>query len=139
VGVTDFVVSDYGANHSTAASLTAGLDIEFFGTHFHQMKAAIQSGAVTVTALNDAVRHILTTMNRFGLLAHASTTGGQVVNRHLPVFPEAAGVRTALTIAEQGAVLLKNQAGTLPLGNADLRSLAVIGPTARQLLSGRRR
>src|SRR6266540_3804876 len=73
-GFTGFVVSDYGANHSAGPALQAGLDIEFFGTHFHELKALIQSGAVPMSALDAAVRHILTTMQRFGLLAHASPT-----------------------------------------------------------------
>jgi beta-glucosidase len=82
------------------------------------------------------VRHILTTMDRFGLLAHASPTGGTVVNRPRPPFPLLADARKARRIAEDGAVLLRNKAGTLPLGEADLRSLAVIGTTARTLLVG---
>ena len=135
-GFSGFVVSDYGANHSAGPALEAGMDIEFFGTHFLQLKALIQSGAVPVSALDNAVRSILTTMNRFGLLAHASPTGGTVVNRPLPAFPELADAQQARTIAEQGAVLLRNKANTLPLKQADLRSLAVIGTTARTLLVG---
>jgi beta-glucosidase len=135
-GFTGYVVSDYGANHSSGPALEAGLDIEFFGTHFHELKALIQSGAVPEAALDAAVRHILTTMDRFGLLAHASPTGGTVVNRPIPPFPLLADAQQARRIAEDGAVLLKNQSGTLPLSQADLRSLAVIGTTARTLLVG---
>jgi len=135
-GFSGFVVSDYGANHSAGPALEAGTDIEFFGTHFLQLKALIQSGAVPEAALDAAVGGILTTMDRFGLLAHASPTGGTVVNRPLPEFPELADAQQALTIAEQGSVLLRNQGDTLPLTQADLRSLAVIGTTARTLLVG---
>jgi len=135
-GFTGFVVSDYGANHSAGPALQAGLDIEFFGTHFHELKALIQSGAVPMSALDAAVRHILTTMQRFGLLAHASPTGGTVVNRPVPPFPELADAAEARRVAEDGAVLLRNRGGTLPLGQADLGSLAVIGTTARILLVG---
>ena len=135
-GFSGFVVSDYGANHSAGPALEAGMDIEFFGTHFLQLKSLIQSGAVPVAALDAAVRSILTTMDRFGLLVHASPTGGTVVNRPLPPFPELADAQQARTIAEQGAVLLRNQGGTLPLEQADLHSLAVIGTTARTLLVG---
>ena len=135
-GFSGFVVSDYGANHSAGPALEAGTDIEFFGTHFLQLKALIQSGAVPEAALDAAVGGILTTMDRFGLLAHASPTGGTVVNRPLPEFPELADAKQALTIAEQGSVLLRNQADTLPLTQADLGSLAVIGTTARTLLVG---
>ena len=135
-GFRGFVVSDYGANHSAGPALQAGLDIEFFGTHFHELKALIQSGAVPVAALDAAVRHILTTMGEFGLLAHASPNGGTVVNRPNPPFPLLGDARQARRIAEDGAVLLKNKGRTLPLGRADLRSLAVIGTTARTLLVG---
>jgi beta-glucosidase len=135
-GFTGFVVSDYGANHSAGPALQAGLDLEFFGTHFHQLKALIESGAVPVAALDAAVGHILTTMGRFGLLAHASPAGAPVVNRPVPPFPLLADAGQARRIAEDGAVLLTNRAKTLPLTQADLRSLAVIGPTARQLLVG---
>src|SRR6266700_2399919 len=135
-GFTGFVLSDYGANHSAGPALQAGLDIEFFGTHFLQLKALIQTGAVPVAALDAAVRQILTTMDRFGLLAHASPNGGTVVDRPLPEFPLLADAQQARTIAEQGAVLLRNQGNTLPLTQTDLRSLAVIGTTARTLLVG---
>jgi beta-glucosidase len=135
-GFSGFVVSDYGANHSAGPALQAGMDIEFFGTHFLQLKALIQGGAVPVAALDAAVGDILTTMDQFGLLAHASPSGGTVVNRPLPPFPELADAEQARTIAEQGAVLLRNQGNTLPLTQADLRSLAVIGTTARTLLVG---
>ena len=135
-GFSGFVVSDYGANHSAGPALEAGMDIEFFGTHFLELKALIQSGAVPVSALDNAVRSILTTMDRFGLLAHASPTGGTVVNRPLPPFPELADAQQARTIAEQGAVLLRNKGRDAAARPADLRSLAVIGTTARTLLVG---
>jgi beta-glucosidase len=135
-GFTGFVVSDYGANHSAGPALEAGLDVEFLSSHFHQLKALVESGAVPAAALDAAVGHILMTMWRFGLLAHASPKGGTVVNRPVPPFPLLADAAQARRIAADGAVLLRNKAGTLPLGNADLRSLAVIGPTARQLLVG---
>jgi beta-glucosidase len=136
-GFSGFVVSDYGANHSAGPALTAGLDIEFWvPAHFDELRPAILDGSVPVAALDAAVRHILTAMDRFGLLAHASPAGGTVVNRPVPTLPVEADARVARTIAEDGAVLLRNAGGTLPLRAADLRSLAVIGPTARQLLVG---
>ena len=49
-GFSGYVVSDYGANHSTVPSMQAGMDVEFFGTHFQELKAVITSGAVPVAA-----------------------------------------------------------------------------------------
>ena len=36
--------------------------------------------------------------------------------------------------SQESAVLLKNDGNVLPLRNSDLRSVAIIGPTARQLM-----
>ena len=122
-GFRGFVVSDYGANHSAGPALQAGMDIEFFGTHFHELKALIQSGAVPVSALDDggaahphhdgpvrAARARLAERRHRGEPAVAAVPG--------------AGRRPAgPPIAEDGAVLLKNQGRTLPLGPS--------GPAAR--------
>jgi beta-glucosidase len=159
-GFTGFVVSDYGANHSAARALQAGTDLEFLSTHFKNLQPGIEAGpdrsdfrsrvmapfkdpqptiekeAVPTSDLNAAVRRILTIMNRFGLLAHASTKGSHVLDRPLPAFPQVRDAHTALAVAAQGSVLLKNDVSTLPLGIAGLRSLAVIGPSGRQPLVG---
>jgi len=91
---------------------------------------------VPVSALDGAVRHILTTMDRFGLLRNASPSGSTPVVRPVPALNVVADARVARRIAEQGAVLLRNRRGALPLRRRDLRRLAAIGPSARQLLVG---
>jgi beta-glucosidase len=135
-GFKGFVVSDYGANHSAGPALEAGTDIEFLSDHFAGLKAAITGGSVPVSALDAAVGHILTTMDRFGLLRNASLSGGTPVVRPVPALNVTADARVARRLAEQGAVLLRNRRGALPLTRRDLRRLAVIGPSARQLLVG---
>src|SRR4051795_9226513 len=57
-----FVVSDWGATHSTAKAANAGLDVEmpsgqFFGD---ALKAAVQSGEVPASRLDGMVRNVLT-------------------------------------------------------------------------------
>ena len=47
-----------------------------------------------------------------------------------------AEAKIARSIATQSAVLLKNDAGALPLAAEDLASLVLIGPTAGQLAAG---
>jgi beta-glucosidase len=134
-GFDGFVVSDYGANHSTVASLKAGMDAEFLNDRFATLKDSLNAGRISVTELDRNVRHILRGMNRFGLLAGASPTGGRAVVRERPPLDTLGSARVARAVATDGAVLMKN-GGALPLRRDDLRSLVVIGPSARHLLVG---
>jgi beta-glucosidase len=120
-----FVMSDWGAVHSTARSAMAGLDQEsgeqldtqnFFAS---PLALAIADGYVPETRLDDMTRRILTSIFAHGLADTTSATD--------PV-DLAASDRTALAIAREGAVLLRNQ-GLLPL-SSDTRSLGVIGAHA---------
>lgn len=128
-GFTGFVMSDWGATHSGAPALTAGLDLEMpRGQHFGALADAVRNGQVPETALDQAVRRILTSMDRAGLLdARAATRPAGEVPR---VSPE------ARDLAIDGAVLLEDERDVLPLTRDDWQSLAVIGPTARTLLVG---
>jgi beta-glucosidase len=130
-----FVVSDYGANQSVVPALTAGMGVEFLSQHFAGLKAAVTSGQLPVSVVDRAVRGILNTMDRFGLLEGASPAGGTVIQPQRPQLDVEADAKIARDVATAGAVLLKNE-GVLPLSREDLRSLAVIGPTGRQLLVG---
>jgi beta-glucosidase len=127
-----FVLSDWGAVHSTARSAMAGLDQEsgeqldtqnFFEAPLTQ---AIAKGEVPQARLDDMARRILTSIFAHGL---ADNTGASD-----PV-DFASSDRTALAVEREGAVLLRNQ-GLLPLP-ADVRRLFVIGAHAdRGALSG---
>jgi beta-glucosidase len=130
-----FVVSDYGATHSTGASLRAGMDVEFMSEHFASLRDSVRSGSMPEWVLDWAVRHILTTMHRFGLLAGASPSGGRATVRDVPRLDTLGSARVAREVATDGAVLLRNR-GALPLSAADLGSAVVIGPSARRLLVG---
>lgn len=128
-GFDGFVMSDWGATHSAAPALMAGLEMEMpGGNNYSKLSEAVKSGALSEAVVNQAVRRILVQMARFGLLSPNRTapTMGSVA----PTSP------TALEVATDGAVLLKNANNILPLGQADFASLAVIGPTAKTLLVG---
>ena len=92
-------------------------------------------GTISEAVLTETARRILRTMDRFGLLANASPTGGRVVERERPTLDVLGSAQVAREVATKGAVLLKNR-GALPLGPADLRSIVVIGPSARHSSSG---
>ena len=116
-----WVMSDWGATHSTVASANAGLDQEMPDAKYYgaALKAAIASGQVSMATLDEHVRRILAPMFNFGLFDKPqSGTWDSYVRT-----PEHAAF--SLHAAEQGTVLLKNSDGVLPLSDGE--SIAVIG------------
>src|ERR1700722_12889354 len=120
-----FVMSDWGAVHSTVRSAMAGLDQESgeqldTGNFFESpLSQAIADGIVPGARLDDMARRILTSIFAHGLADEAEAPA--------PV-DFAASDRTGLAVAREGTVLLRNQ-GLLPLA-ADTRSIVVIGAHA---------
>jgi beta-glucosidase len=122
-GFKGWVVSDWGATHSTVKAALAGLDQEMPGsTYFGEaLKKAVESGEVPMARLNDMVQRILRTMFAVGLFDNPP------VPKVVDVF---AGLEFAQRVAEQGTVLLKNANGQLPLNASSVKSIAVIGSHA---------
>jgi len=120
-----FVMSDYGALHSTAGA-TAGTDQEqpentYFGA---PLQSAVQSGTIPVSTLNTMIAPVLTEMFRFGLFSHPRT-GTPTTIVTTPAH-QALGTQ----VAEAGTTLLKDSGRTLPLSASPPESVAVIGPSA---------
>ncbi len=121
IGFEGWVMSDWGATHSTVGSAEGGLDQEMPSDKYYgqALKAAVENGQVSVATLDEHVRRILVTMFRHGLF-DKEQTGNWSANARSPkhdLFSRKA--------AEQGIVLLKNRGDILPL--AGVSSLAVIG------------
>jgi beta-glucosidase len=116
-----WVMSDWGATHSTVGSAEGGLDQEMPSDKYYgpALKAAVQNGTVSQSILDEHVRRILTTMFRFGLFDKPQT-GSWSANARSKAHD--AFSRMA---AEQGTVLLKNDRALLPL--SQVNSIAVIG------------
>jgi beta-glucosidase len=124
-GFSGFVSSDYGATRSTAASVAAGLDQEmpdggYYGT---ALAAAVGSGEVEVSAVNQMVLRILTGMFRFNEFNDPPGAARAVATTR-------AHQAVATDVAEAGTVLLKNTGRTLPLPASGAGEVAVIGPAA---------
>jgi beta-glucosidase len=118
-----FVMSDWGAVHSTGRSAEAGLDQESGDEldtqiFFESLGRSIAEGEVPQARLDDMARRILTS-----IFAHSLA---EEVASDPPDF--AISDETALAIEREGAVLLKNEA-VLPLA-ANVRSLLVVGAHA---------
>jgi len=122
-GFKGFVLSDWGGTHSTIKASAAGLDNEepnddFFGD---KLKVAVDSGTVPLSELDQHVRRILRSEFLSGLVDHPLRKS---------VVDVEGGFATALHLAEQSTVLLKNDNGVLPLDRSKIHSIAVIGSHA---------
>jgi beta-glucosidase len=124
-GFKGWVMSDWGATHSTVPAANAGLDqqsgipfdlSDYFGP---PLKEAVLNGWVPQARLDDMVRRILHAMFEHGVVDH-------------PVAPAPATIdfkahaEVSMKDAQEGMVLLKNSAGILPL-NKSVKRVAVIG------------
>jgi beta-glucosidase len=121
-GWAGYVMSDWGATHSTAKAAMAGLDQQsgypfddqpYFGELLLQ---AVKSGELSEARLTEMARRILRTMFAKGVIDHPVAIGPIDLKAHAEI--TRAG-------AEQGAVLLKNEGAVLPLGTT--ARIAVIG------------
>src|ERR1022692_561167 len=122
-GFQGWVLSDWGGTHSTPKAAMNGLDQEmpseiFFGA---PLKKAVESGEVPEARLNDMVHRILRSMFACGVIDNP------LVRSVVDPFQ---GLEDAQHIAEESIVLLKNDAGLLPLNAARVASIALIGSHA---------
>jgi beta-glucosidase len=140
-GFDGFVVSDWGAVHSTAPSANAGLDLEMHafavpapatpvtgtgGRFFDasKLQAALADGSLSRARLDEMVRNIVRTMFRHGLFDHR--TDQNAVSFTADVSAKHQGI--ARRAAADATVMLKNRSGLLPLPKVPGgRTIAVIG------------
>ena len=138
-GFQGFVMSDWFATHSTGPALTAGLDLEMPGSGMGNfgppsfygaaLKQALTDGSVSQATVDSAVKRILISLDKVGLLG-ASKPRPSLES----IAPEDAKIAREIAIA--GSVLLRNEKKVLPLSKADLNSLVVIGPPAKVPMIG---
>jgi beta-glucosidase len=119
-----WVVSDWGATHSTVKSALNGLDQEMPGddNYFNTpLKKAVEDGQVPVARLNDMVHRILRSMFAAGVVDNPPIR---------TVVDPFRGRDDAQHIAEESIVLLKNAGNILPLKSSPSVSIALIGSHA---------
>lgn len=123
-GYKGWVMSDWGAVHSTVKAAQAGLDQEmgeeldpvvWFGP---MLKDAVQKGVLPETRVDQMARTILRSYFAHGVMDNPVKPG---------VTPDlAAGAPITRDAAGKGIVLLRNERGLLPLA-ASARRIVVIG------------
>jgi beta-glucosidase len=123
--IREMAVHGYAADAADAAqkALNAGVDMEMVSTtYYDHLKASLERGAVSMAAIDDAVRRILRLKFQLGLF-----------DQSIPAPQTAHSTPESLALAERVAaesvVLLKNEGSVLPLPES-LHSVAVIGPLA---------
>jgi beta-glucosidase len=134
-GYKGYVMSDWGAVHSTVQDANGGLDQQS-GFPFDKvpyfakpLKEAIEDGSVPKARLDDMVRRILWAMFDKGVVDHPIQAG--------PIdYP--AHAQLSQSAAEQSLVLLRNEGAVLPLSPlAAPRRVAIIGSYAdKAVLAG---
>jgi beta-glucosidase len=126
-GFSGVLMSDWGATHSTLAAATAGLDLEMpSGTYFNPaaLSTLLTKRQISESQIDDKVRRILQLIVRNGFLNRPQLDSTIPEN-------DPTSAATALAVAQEGIVLLKNQGKLLPLDRKNIRSVAVFGPDAR--------
>ncbi|HEY3779857.1 MAG TPA: glycoside hydrolase family 3 C-terminal domain-containing protein [Fimbriimonadaceae bacterium] len=124
-GFQGFVMSDWGAVHSTVPTALNGLDLEMPGGHVDDylgrpLLNAVNKGEVPTSQLDEMITRMLTTLKGTEQPdihgdPHVSTKAHQMLARE---------------VAEKAMVLLKNNNSLLPLDAKSIHTLAVIGPNA---------
>jgi beta-glucosidase len=132
-GWNGYVMSDWGATHSTVAAVAAGLDQQsgvpfdeeyYFGKPLGE---AIADGRVPAARLDEMVGRILRAMITVGAMDHPAQER---------TIDFAANAKISQKVAEEAIVLLRNENALLPLSPA-IKSIAVIGGYAdKGVLSG---
>lgn len=124
MGFEGFVMSDWGATHSTVPAANAGLDMQmpddsFFGA---ALAAAVAAGNVSQARLDDMATRIVTALFMVGLVNRTAATGNLSLDAQ-----STAHAQLAQQLAEAGTVLVQNNASFLPLSLRNVKSIAVLG------------
>lgn len=131
-GFDGILMSDWGSTHHCLPAAQGGLDLEMAGgekMNPDSLRYFINRGELDMSVIDEKVQHILQTMIKFGFMDKEQLDPG---------IPEdnPASVKTALNVAREGIVLLKNEDGILPLKADKIKKVAVVGQNALRYLTG---
>ena len=138
-GFKGAVISDWGAVHNTMEAIYNGNDLEMgtdlsmlpnpkYGKFFlgDTVVNLVKTGKVSEYIIDEKVRRILYVMFKTGMIDGHRKAGEYNTKAHQ---------ETAKKVAEEGIVLLKNDAHLLPINKNKTKSIAVIGFNADRLQS----
>ena len=122
-GFKGMTVSDWGGTHSTMGAALGGLCVQMTGDNYfgQALIDSVRNGALDEAVVDAKVREILRL--RFAI----EPVPEDVANTIMTSQPETQKI--AYKIAQKSIVLLKNEAGNLPIAK-DVKKIAVIGQNA---------
>ena len=122
-GFKGMTVSDWGGTHSTMGAALGGLCVQMTGDNYfgQALIDSVRNGALDEAVVDAKVREILRL--RFAI----DPVPEDVANTIMTSQPETQKI--AYEIAQKSIVLLKNEAGNLPIAK-DVKKIAVIGQNA---------
>jgi len=125
-GFKGVMMSDWDATYDAIGAANGGLDLEMPTGKFMNPKNltdAVKSGKVSEATIDEKIRRILMTAERFGWLDRSQA------DPSISAY-DSKDNATALDAARGGLVLLKNEGKLLPLDKAQIKSILVVGPDA---------
>ncbi len=127
-GYDGVVISDWGAVHDTKEAAESELDIEMsvtydFNDYFmaNPLKKKIEAGEIAESVVDKKVLHILMLMILLHMLDGKRKSGAYNTPEHRA---------TALSVARESFVLLKNEKNRLPLKKEALKKVLLVGENA---------
>lgn len=127
-GFKGILMSDWTSVYSAVGAANGGLDLEMPKGRYmnvEKLLPAIANGTVTEETIGLKVQHILQTLIAYGLLDKEQK------DNNIPL-DNPFSRQTALELAREGVVLLKNESDILPLKG----KTAVLGPNANRIPTG---
>jgi beta-glucosidase len=128
---------DYYPDHemAAAASIKAGIN-QFLDRYREGITGALASGLLTEAEIDDVLRGVFRVMIKLGLLDPPGLVPYSDIGRDGEEEPWLSEKHRALArlVTQRSIVLLKNADGLLPLDKGALKSIAVIGPRADDVL-----
>jgi beta-glucosidase len=119
---------------AAAESIKAGVG-QFLDNYRQPVRGALQRGLLTEADIDRALRGNFRVMIRLGLLDPPERVRYSSIGKD-PNDPWLSDKHRAVALraTQESIVLLKNSANTLPLDKKSLKSIAVVGPRANQVL-----
>lgn len=126
------VMSDWGSTHYAIPAARGGLDLEMAGgerMNPKDMAYFLKTGDVTMDMIDEKVRHILRVLIAFDF------KDGTEADKTIPL-DDPQSVATALDVARESMVLLKNEKNILPINPSKYKHIVVTGKNAFGYIHG---